>query len=58
VQIQSLGLPGGVVGGLRTRLASRAWSTGALIGLGPTLVVASALVLTVLAVVDLFRPLQ
>jgi hypothetical protein len=51
---KEFGVPGGMAGGLRTRLAGLGL---ALIALGPTLVVATALVLTVLAVIDLIRPL-
>jgi hypothetical protein len=47
-------VPGGMAGGLLTRLAGLGL---ALIALGPVLVVATALVLTVLAVIDLIRPL-
>jgi hypothetical protein len=51
---KEFGVPGGMAGGLRTRLAGLGL---ALIALGPTLVVATALVLAVLAVIDLIRPL-
>jgi hypothetical protein len=54
MQIQSLGVPGKMAGSLRTRLAGLGL---ALIALGPTVVVATALVLTVLAVINLIRPL-
>jgi hypothetical protein len=47
-------VPVGMAGGLLTRLAGLGL---ALIALGPVLVVATALVLTVLAVIDLIRPL-
>jgi hypothetical protein len=50
---KEFGVRGGMAGGLRTRLAGLGL---ALIALGPTLVVATALVLTVLAVIDLTRP--
>jgi hypothetical protein len=47
-------VPGGMAGGLLTRLTGLGL---ALIALGPTFVVATALVLTGLAVIDLIRPL-
>src|SRR5215472_10387355 len=52
--IKSPGVSGAMAGSLGTRLAGLGL---VLIALGPTLVVATALVLTVLAVIDLIRPL-
>src|ERR1700747_880156 len=51
---KEFGVPGGMAGDLRTRLAGLGL---ALIALGPTLVVATGLVVTVLAVIDVTRPL-
>jgi hypothetical protein len=51
---RKFGVPAGIEGGLLTRLAGLGLAS---IALGPVLVVATALVLTVLAVIDLIRPL-